>query len=446
MVHAVPDILARIVGRKRAELGQLLTRRAELERRAAARSEVRNFREALRAHRPAFIAEIKKASPSKGVLARDFEPAGIAREYQRGGAAALSVLTDTEFFEGRLADLEAARAAANLPVLRKDFTIGEIHVLEAAAHGADAILLIAAILEDSELRRFRELAAGYGMAALVEVHDSGELRRALASGAEIVGVNNRDLRTFQVSLETSLDLADKIPSGVLKVSESGIRRREDVERLQAAGYQAFLVGEHLMSAPNREEALRVLRPILVKICGITRREDAEAAVEAGATAIGFVFHEGSPRNVTPKLAAEIGAGLPVWRVGVFVDKPAAFVRETMRTAELDIAQMYGGEIPEGIRVWPAYRVAEGINAAPFAGQEVLLDGPANGVPFDWTRVRGAAPKVILAGGLDASNVAEAIRVARPWGVDASSRLESAPGIKDHEKVRRFIQAARQATP
>ena len=257
MVKAVPDILARIVDQKRRDLSSVRERLADLERRAAGRMERRDFRAALAAKKPAIIAEIKKASPSKGVFAENFDPAAIARQYT--AAAALSVLTDRDFFQGSLADLESARAAVAIPVLRKDFTIDEAHVIEAAAHGADAILLIAALLDESEMRRFRELAARFKMAALVEVHDASELDAALASGAEIVGVNNRDLRTFEVHLETSLRLAEKIPASILKVAESGIHSRADVEKLSAAGFQAFLVGEHLMKSADPAAALRALQ-------------------------------------------------------------------------------------------------------------------------------------------------------------------------------------------
>ena len=259
MVKAVPDILARIVDHKRAELAAALPRRAELEKRAHSRADQRNFRGALVAQRPAIIAEIKKASPSKGVFAESFDPASIARIYAAGGAAALSVLTDGEFFQGSLRDLEAARSAAAVPVLRKDFTIDEFQVIEAAAHGADAILLIAAVLEESTMRQFRELAAGFGMAALIEVHDEAELDAAIASGAEIIGVNNRNLHTFAVTLETSLLLVEKIPSSIIKVAESGIESGDDVRKLSAAGYDAFLVGEHLMKSLDPATALRELR-------------------------------------------------------------------------------------------------------------------------------------------------------------------------------------------
>jgi indole-3-glycerol phosphate synthase len=259
MVSAATGILARIVAHKRDSLREASRHRDELEQRASHRLAARDFRAALRSNSPAIIAEIKQASPSKGVLAENFNPASIARAYAQGGAAALSVLTDREFFQGELADLESARAACKIPVLRKDFTIDEFHVIEAAAHGADAILLIAAVLSESEMTRFRELAAKFGMAALVEVHDGDELDVALASGAEIVGVNNRNLNTFEVTLETSLRLVEKIPSNVIKVSESGIHSNSDVRKLVAAGFDAFLVGEHLMKSANPADALRELR-------------------------------------------------------------------------------------------------------------------------------------------------------------------------------------------
>ena len=222
------------------------------------RSDRRDFRAALAARTPAVIAEVKKASPSKGILSQDFDPVRIATQYESGGASALSVLTDESFFQGRLADLQAARAAVTIPVLRKDFTIAPAHIVQAAAHGADAILLIAAILTEQEIRDFREMAARYGMAALVEVHDRRELDVAIAAGADIIGVNNRNLNTFEVTLDTSLDLAQYMPSGALLVSESGIHNSADVARLRRAGYTAFLVGEHLMKSGDPAAALRAL--------------------------------------------------------------------------------------------------------------------------------------------------------------------------------------------
>ncbi|HEY1206367.1 MAG: indole-3-glycerol phosphate synthase TrpC [Bryobacteraceae bacterium] len=262
MTANVPDILARIVDYKRAELAASVMKRCELESLAAEnRAFRRDFRAALLGRTPAIIAEIKKASPSKGVLvANDFDPGAIALEYEAGGAAALSVVTDEKFFQGSFDDLDIARGAVHLPVLRKDFIFDEHHVAESAARCADAILLLAAILPAPRLRQLREYAARFGLAALVEVHDETELASALDSGAQLIGVNNRNLHTFEVNLDTSVRLAPLIPAGIVKVSESGIRSAEDVCRLQQAGFQAFLIGEHLMRSKDRRHALQNLFP------------------------------------------------------------------------------------------------------------------------------------------------------------------------------------------
>jgi indole-3-glycerol phosphate synthase len=218
----------------------------------------RDFRSALLGKDPAIIAEVKKASPSKGVLAADFDAVRNAQAYERGGAAAVSVLTDESFFQGSLQDLQNARAAIGIPVLRKDFTISPVHILQAAAYGADAILLIAAILTEREIREFRELAARYRMSALVEVHDRRELDVAIAAGSDLIGVNNRNLGTFEVTLDTSLRLAEHMPTGAVRVSESGIHDAADIARLRGACYSAFLVGEHLMKSGDPTAALRRL--------------------------------------------------------------------------------------------------------------------------------------------------------------------------------------------
>jgi len=260
MTSAVPDILAKIADYKRLELsGRIGRLDAYTQAAEANRGAHRDFAAALSTNTPAIISEVKKASPSKGVLSADFDAVRIAKTYSSGGAAALSVLTDEHFFQGSLGDLTAAREAVPIPVLRKDFTLEPFHVYEAAAHRADAILLIAALLDANQLRNLRELAESLGMAALVEIHDEHELQPAVDSGARLIGVNNRDLRTFDVRLETSLHLADRIPSNLIKVSESGIHSHADVRRLQAAGYSAFLVGEHLMKSGDAAAAVRELR-------------------------------------------------------------------------------------------------------------------------------------------------------------------------------------------
>lgn len=262
MTNSVPDILAAIVDHKRHELSLLRSQSDHLESLAAQRTARRDFAAALRLSPPAVISEIKQASPSRGTLSTHFNPASLARQYEAGGAAALSVLTDQKHFRGHWDHLLEARATVSIPVLRKDFTVDPLHVIEAAAYGADAILLIAAILTERELRDLRELAEAHQLAVLVEVHDDQELPRAIASGARIIGVNNRDLRTFEVSLDTSLRLAEQLPNEVIRVCESGIHRYEDVARLLDAGYTAFLVGEHLVRSGEPALALQRLRGVV----------------------------------------------------------------------------------------------------------------------------------------------------------------------------------------
>ncbi|WP_024891541.1 indole-3-glycerol phosphate synthase TrpC [Luteimonas huabeiensis] len=263
------DILQRILERKRAELAERATTTplAELRARAADAPPARGFVRALEAAvaqgRAAVIAEVKKASPSKGVIRADFDPVAIARSYEAAGAACLSVLTDRDFFQGADAYLAAARAACALPVLRKDFTIDPYQVHEARALGADCILLIVAALDDARLAELAALAQALGMDVLVEVHDGDELARALrlpatAGRMPLLGVNNRSLRTFEVSLDTTLSLRDRVPAGRLLVAESGIHAHEDVTRLRAAGVHAFLVGEAFMRAEDPGAALRAL--------------------------------------------------------------------------------------------------------------------------------------------------------------------------------------------
>jgi indole-3-glycerol phosphate synthase len=257
---ATSGILTEIVQHKRQEVAELRPHAAALEAEAYHRkSPARDFRATLQNSSPAIIAELKKASPSKGLLARTYHPAFLAHAYEEGGASCLSVLTDRDYFQGSLHDLEAARAAVALPVLRKDFITDRLQVFEAAAHGADAILLIAAILDTSELQEFRELAAALHMAALVEVHNTSELQKAVDSGAEIIGVNNRNLETFEVDVDTSVRLSYLMPSNVVRVSESGIADRSTIDLLMRAGFHAFLVGESLMRSSDSAAALRALR-------------------------------------------------------------------------------------------------------------------------------------------------------------------------------------------
>lgn len=257
---SLPDILARIVETKRREVEELRPREADVRGLARGAPPPRDFRSALRPGqgRVALIAEVKRRSPGAGAIRPDMDPVEQARSYESGGAAALSVLTDQDYFQGSLDDLVAVREAVGIPVLRKDFIIDSAQIQEARAAGADAILLIVRILDDGPLRDLREEAESLGMAALVEVHDEAELERALASGAGIVGINNRDLRTFKTELTVTRRLAPLVPPGVILVSESGMSGPEQVAEVGAMGADAVLVGEALVRAPDPAALARLL--------------------------------------------------------------------------------------------------------------------------------------------------------------------------------------------
>jgi indole-3-glycerol phosphate synthase / phosphoribosylanthranilate isomerase len=432
------------------------------------------------------IAEFKRRSPSRGVIREDLHPVNAAQAYEIGGAAALSVLTEEQFFGGSVDDLREARAATFLPTLRKDFIVDPYQVWEAWYAGADAILLIVAALSDAELRALLDVTQQVGLDALVEVHERSELERALASGARLIGVNNRDLRTMQVSLETALELAPLIPNDVVAVAESGIHGPGELRMLREAGYDAFLIGEHLMLAPDPAAALEALiressvprwpgraardgRRVAVKVCGLTSVQDALVAAEAGADAIGFVFWPGSPRTVDVARAREIAAALPPFllRVGVFVDAPAAEMARVAEAVGLDLLQLHGHETPESmaglarraikaVRVGPGFQAEEALRYAGTAAGLLLdtrLPGPnaapgGTGTAFDWAvarEVREKAPWLMLAGGLTPENVARALSAVRPDAVDVSSGVESSPGRKDAARVRAFVDAVRKAT-
>ncbi len=440
----------------------------------------RSFRGALSASGQVnVIAEFKRRSPSKGVIREGLEAVQVAQAYEIGGAAALSVLTEEKFFGGSLDDLKEARAATLLPTLRKDFIIDPYQVWESLTIGADAILLIVAALSDAELRKLFATAREANLDVLMEVHDRDELLRAIDLGALIIGVNNRNLSTMEVDLRTSVDLASLIPDHVIAVAESGIAGAEDIRRLRDVGYDAFLIGEHLMSAPDPGTALETLLEesatghggragaptrLSVKICGITSIEDARVAVDAGADAVGFVLWPGSPRYVSRETARDIAATLPpfVSRVGVFVDPTSDELRDAAEEIGLDVLQLHGNEdldalaplprrVLKAVRVGPGFDPEEALqHAGKVAG--LLLDAKAEGgLPggtgrtFDWSLARAVrlhASYVVLAGGLTPENVAGAIKLVRPDAVDVSSGVESSPGRKDPDKVRAFIRAAR----
>ena len=487
-------ILREILDRKREEVAR--RRRevplARLRAEAAQAPPPRDFVAALSGPNLALIAEVKRASPSKGLLRADFDPVDLARRYEANGAAAISVLTDGPFFGGSLEHLRAVRRRVRLPLLRKDFILDPYQVYEARAAGADALLLIVAALDDATLQALYRLTRRLGMAALVEVHDEAELARALRIGPRLIGVNNRDLRTFRVDLGTTARLRPQVPRGVLLVAESGIRGRSDAEGLAAAGADAILVGEALVRAadPGRKAREFTTPPIphpplrprgsgqrgpRIKVCGLTTLEDARRAAEAGADFLGFVFYPRSPRFVRPErvaaitaaLRAEFGADAPRF-VGVFVDAPAEEVRAVLDAAGLDLAQLHGREPPALVealhpRAFKALRprspeeaeaMAEVYRAAlPDAATlpQLLVDAyhpirpGGTGLRADWGIARELARRfrLLLAGGLTPENVGEAIVQVRPWGVDVSSGVERSKGLKDPAKLRAFVEAVRR---
>jgi indole-3-glycerol phosphate synthase/phosphoribosylanthranilate isomerase len=426
------------------------------------------------------IGEFKRRSPSRGILREDLGPAQVAQAYEVGGAAALSVLTEEQFFGGSVEDLKEARQATLLPTLRKDFIVDPYQVWESLLIGADAVLLIVAAVNEITLRHLAAAVRDARLEAVFEVHDGEDLQRALRLEPRIIGVNNRDLRTLAVDLQTSFDLIERIPDDVIAVAESGLKGTGEIRRLRDAGFDAFLVGEHLMladdpgtaleqlledSAVPRSAAPRGSGRVAVKICGITSVEDARAAVGAGADAVGFVFWPRSPRAVDPATARTIAAALPpfVLRVGVFVDAGAEDMRRIADEVGLDLLQLQGSEPPEAVAQAPrravkAVRVGSGFRPEEAlrydgAAAGLLLDTRVDGdeVPggtgrsFDWSLVRPVREGtsfLILAGGLTPDNVGDAIAAVRPDAVDVSSGVESAPGRKDPAKVRAFVDAVR----
>ncbi len=342
---------------------------------AKAASPLRDFTAALSRDGLNIIAELKPASPSRGVIREPFDAPELAKTLAHAGAAALSVLTEGEFFHGSLKNLRDARKAVPVPVLRKDFIFDPWQVWEARANDADSFLLIVAALEDGLLRELMDLGREIGMEAVVEVHTRAELERAVGASARIIGVNNRDLKTMTVHVQTSFELIDQIPEDCIAVSESGIRSHEDLLKIRSAGFDAFLVGEHLMLAADPAAALSellgqgVASPSTpdekvsfagkfrfmtrVKICGITSVADALAACEAGADMLGLNFYSQSPRFVSVERAAEIRAELcaevcaevraGVKVFGVFVNADPAEITEVAKTVKLDAVQLHGDE-------------------------------------------------------------------------------------------------------
>jgi len=471
--------LDRIVTQTRLDLEQRKTEvpLEDMTRRAAAQPAPRDLFAFIKPGDTSIklIAEVKRASPSKGLLAPDLDPVALARTYETHGAAMISVLTEPHFFLGAPAYLTAIKKAVHVPVLCKDFIIDDYQVYAARAWGADVILLICAILSDEQLRRLLDIARSLHMRCLVEVHSADETRRAVSAGAMLIGVNSRDLATFNMNPYLIRELRPLIPRDRVIVAESGIHSAADARRLARYDIQAMLVGESLVKAgdvPGQMQALLkgANDSTQVKICGLRTKEHLNAAIEAGADLLGLVFYPLSHRYILPEQARSLldssvhfSSARPEAApdlVGVFVNEDAAFINDVAQQVGLQFVQLHGDEPPEYCAkinrpVIKALRLQNGadsmlINAYHKAVWRVMLDTPTpqwggTGETHDWQLARAVArtTSIILAGGLTPENVAEAIRQVHPWGIDVSSGVET-NRQKDTAKIRMFVENARFA--
>ena len=382
------------------------------------------FRDALAQPGLGAIAEVKRRSPSAGDLRPGADPAALAAAYEREGASAVSILVD-ERFGGTWDDLRAARAAAALPLLAKGFFSTEDDLRTARDAGGDAALLLLRDLDDESVRRLMSAADALGLDTLVEAHDAGELARAVALDAPVIGINARDLATFRIDRAEQLRLVATAPRDRVVVAESGIESRAQGAAAELAGANAILVGSTLMRAPDPAAKLAELlsRP-LVKVCGLTREEDVAAAAEAGADMVGFVLADLSPRRAPGVLP----------------------VSDTVLTVAV-VVGMAEGDGADLVQLYPHEEgMVRGRDAVLLRdGQEVarVIDLPWHEEdPTHMERARSAEGRVMLAGGLGPENVRAAIEAVQPWAVDASSSLEVSPGVKDHERIRAYVEAAR----
>lgn len=429
------------------------------------------FEAALRQQDFNFICEVKKASPSKGIIAEHFPYLDIAKEYEMAGAAAISVLTEPDFFKGDKKYLQEIASTVKIPVLRKDFIIDEYQIYQAKVWGASAILLICACLDVPMLTKFRELADSLGLASLVEAHDEKEVQMAIDCGARIIGVNNRNLKDFTVDVQNSVRLRNLVQDDVIFVSESGLETPEDIQVLRDNNIGVALMGETFMRSPNKVEKLAYLYgPTYytpkVKMCGISKVETIPAVVEAKPDYMGLVFAP-SKRQVTVDQAKILIEELHkqcinhydtkvVKTVGVFVNETLDNLVRIADTANLDAVQLHGDEdetfiqsLKErtNVEVWKAIQIRTAADTEKWidSSADMLLfdayhkdERGGTGEVFDWSSLDAFERPFMLAGGIDSTNVARAIRTVRPYGIDISSGIET-NGVKDDEKITAFTK-------
>lgn len=402
----------------------------------------RHFYDALQGARTAFILECKKASPSKGVIRDDFDPARIADVY-RHYASAISVLTDEKYFQGSFDFLPLVSQVAPQPILCKDFIIDPYQIYLARHYQADACLLMLSVLDDEQYRQLAAVAHSLKMGVLTEVSNEEELERAIALGAKVVGINNRDLRDLSIDLNRTRQLAPKLGHGVTVISESGINTYGQVRELSHFA-NGFLIGSALMAYDDLNAAVRRVLLGENKVCGLTRPEDAKTAYESGAIYGGLIFVPTSPRFVTDEQAQQVKAAAPLQYVGVFRNAEIADVCDKASRLMLAAVQLHGGEnqayvdalraaLPAQVQIWKALSVGETLPARDYRSVDkyVLDNGQGgSGQRFDWSLLQGQAlDNVLLAGGLGADNCIEAAK-AGCAGLDFNSGVESQPGIKD----------------
>ncbi|MGZ8307806.1 MAG: bifunctional indole-3-glycerol-phosphate synthase TrpC/phosphoribosylanthranilate isomerase TrpF [Allosphingosinicella sp.] len=447
-------ILAEIVARKRVDVAERLGGFG-LD---AAEPTRRSLGAALARPGARFIMEVKRGSPSGGAIRPRAEAGALARAY-RGAADAISVLTDAPYFGGSLEDLRAVRRDFQGPILAKDFIVDPRQVAEARLHGADAVLVILAVLADGDAAAVMAAARRLEMDVLVEAHTAEEVARAVRLGADIIGINNRDLDTLKVDLATTERLAGLVPPGVLVVAESGISSRSDVERL-APFADAFLVGSSLMRAEHIGEAARALAFGRVKVCGITDGHDAAMAAEHGAAYAGVVLVPNTPRAVTCSRAEAIAEASPIPLVGVYRDEKPMQVAYGARALGLRAVQLHGEEdafyiralrnlLPEETEIWAAAAVGREVPRPRLGSDRTLFDSQVGGrsggtgIAFDWSRLEGRPDlgRSVLAGGLRPSNARAAARVGA-FALDVGSGVEMAPGRKDAGRLYAFFEALR----
>ena len=448
------------------------------------------FEAALRQQDFNFICEVKKASPSKGIIAEHFPYLDIAKEYEVAGAAAISVLTEPDFFKGDKKYLQEIASTVKTPVLRKDFIIDEYQIYQAKVWGASAILLICACLDVPTLTKFRELADSLGLSSLVEAHDEHEVQMAIDCGARIIGVNNRNLKDFTVDVQNSVRLRNLVQDDVIFVSESGLETPEDIQVLRDNNIGVALMGETFMRSPNKVEKLAYLYgPTYytpkVKMCGISNVETIPAIIDAKPDYMGLVFAP-SKRQVTveqaktlveelykqnvvgnnseveqtePVTSLDTASSETIKTVGVFVNETVENLLKIAEEVKLDVIQLHGDEDESfiqilkeqsNVEVWKAVQVRSAADAEKWidSSADMLLfdayhkdERGGTGEVFDWSSLDEFDRPFMLAGGIDSTNVARAIRTVRPYGIDISSGIET-EGMKDNEKIKAFTNIVR----